>query len=98
MDTRKLAVKHSNDTTLPFPTSHVVVGGQAGDDLDTIANYVDPEDAAELVRRWNAHNALVEALEAYKAIVGNTGYSVGRDTASELYERAEQALEAAKAQ
>jgi len=62
----------------------------------TIAYVVNPNADLELIRRWNSYPALVDALEAYKAIVGNTGYSVGRDTAMELYERAEQALEAAK--
>jgi hypothetical protein len=63
MDTRKLRVKHSNDTTIPFPTAHIVAEGQAEDDVEAVANYLDPEDAAELVRRYNAFPALVEALE-----------------------------------
>ena len=59
MDTRKLSIVPTNDFTPGMEGSvHIALDGES------VVPYVEEELAAELVRRWNAHNALVEALEA----------------------------------
>lgn len=57
--------------------------------------YDGPEFAEEMVRRWNAFPALVDALSFYVSICGNTAWSVSRETAAEMYEAGKKALAAA---
>jgi len=47
----------AKDKGLPFPSSHIDVDGVR------MVNYVERDDAAELVKRWNAYPDLVAALE-----------------------------------
>lgn len=63
MDTRtphvrtgKAELVTAKDKDMPFPTCHIDVNGIR------VASYLERDDAAELVRRYNAHDALVEAL------------------------------------
>lgn len=46
----------AKDKDMPFPTCHIDVGGIR------VASYLERDDAAEIVRRYNAFPALVEAL------------------------------------
>lgn len=49
-------------------------------------------DAAEVARKLNGYEALRTLVADYQAIVGNTGYSITRDGAQMLYERARKLL------
>lgn len=45
-------------------------------------------DVAFIVRACNAHEELVTLVRQYKALCGNTGYTICRETANDLWVRA----------
>lgn len=54
--------------------------------------YVDNINMKYSTLAVNHLASLAEALEAYMSMVGNTGHSIGREYASELYDKAKEAL------
>jgi hypothetical protein len=103
MDTRKLKIKSLTRYEASIYFAHPDPE-RPNDHGEQVAELTSSEDAAEIVHRWNAHNALVEALEEALNNLqspdegGLTGAEHDAGAAEDTIIKARQALEAAKAQ